>query len=220
MRYLAMGDALCAEAGAPFMAPGSIQRHVRLAEESFKQRIRMQVLARPEYDLARMAELVEDRRAEEYIRESDIIVLSFGHKDLTNTMELYKKEQKEEVWTESLKECKSHIQKISGRIEELKGDKRYTAIWILTHNLYREDSHAEKWLKGCHKHLCCTINPSFHQVIYMDEWLGEKGNDWLTRDGLYLNRYGHEEMAKALHAKGYGPLLEKESAEKADNSSS
>ncbi|MGE8205095.1 GDSL-type esterase/lipase family protein [Heyndrickxia sp. NPDC080065] len=209
MRYLAIGDGLCAGIGAPFLSPSFVYRHARKSEEVLKERVLVSTVARSNYRSKDILDLFENSNVISRIKESQLIVLSAGHQDFIDAMEKYKAEEKEDEFNESLRMSKGNTDDIIQKIRDVKAEEnnKYILTILGLHNPYQNNEKAEKWIKQYNKHIECRCGPPYLNSLNLhDHFKGNEGT-WCTRDRLYPNHLGHEEIAKQLHEIEYSPIL-------------
>lgn len=208
MRYLAIGDGLCAGIGASFLSPGFIHRHARMSEEVLKERVYVTSFARSTYHSNDIYKLLEDTNVKDTIKDSSIIVLSAGHQDYIDAMNKYKENKNETEFFQSLRACKSNIDDIVQKIKDMKSEQndQYMLIILGLHNPYHDDENADKWIKYFNRYMeHMGRKPPIYALNLHQHF---KGNEekWCTRDLLYPNNEGHYELARKLHEIGYGTL--------------
>jgi len=212
MRYLAIGDGLCAGIGASFLSPGFPHRHARMSEEVLKERVYVTNIARSNYRSDDIYKLLEEKRVKDAIINSEIIVLAAGHQDFIDAMNKYKENKNEEEFFQSLKACRSKIDDIVVKIKEIKAEKneKYMLTIIGLHNPFHDNLVAEKWIKNFNRFIGSMASKPPIYPLNMYQMF--KGNEekWCTRDFLFPNNEGHYELAVKLHEIGYESILEKE----------
>jgi lysophospholipase L1-like esterase len=204
MRYLAMGDGLCAGVGASFLAPGFVQRHARLLENSLKERVQLTTIARASNRSKDILELLENSFVAEKVKESELIVLSAGQQDFLDAVKTYRVDGNEEGFQKTLKQCKHNIDDTIYKIKEIKANQSYTITLLGFHNPYHEDPLAEKWMRHFHKHIECRACSSHVQSVNLHQHFKGQEEKWCTKDFLYPNNEGHNEIANKLHELGAG----------------
>jgi lysophospholipase L1-like esterase len=212
MRYLAIGDGLCAGMGAPFLTPGFVQRHARMSEEVVKERVHVTNISRSTHRSNDIHKLLEESNVMDAVRGSKMIVLSAGHQDFIDAMEKYKDNGNEDEFFHCLKSCKSNIDDIVNKMKDIKSEQKekYMITILGLHNPYHDDPAAEKWIKQFNRHMeCIASSPHIHAVNLHSHFKGNH-EDWCTRDFLFPNQAGHQEIANKMHEVGYSAIHEEE----------
>lgn len=212
MRYLAIGDGLCSGMGSSFLSPGFIQRHARMSEEVLKERVHVTSIARSTYRSNDIHKLLDETRVKDAIKESSIIVLSAGHQDFIEAMNKYKENSDEDEFFRSLKGCKNNIDDIVQKVKDIKSENndKYMMTIIGLHNPFHEDPVAEKWIKYFNRYMeCMAGQPHIHAVNVHQHFKGNE-DKWCTRDFLFPNNEGHQELARRMHEIGYQAIQEEE----------
>ncbi|MBS4171860.1 GDSL-type esterase/lipase family protein [Bacillus sp. FJAT-49736] len=210
MRYLAIGDGLCAGTGASFLTPGFTYRHARMAEDVLKERVYVTNVARSTYRSQDILKLLEETRVKDSIKSSGIIVLSAGHQDFIAAMDKYNENNNEEEFFHSLKTCKSNIDDIIQKIKEVKLEQKdkYMLFIIGLHNPYHDNLIAKKWIKILNRQTDCMAGKKHIYAVNLYKHFKGNEDKWCTRDFLYPNNEGHLEIARKLHDLGYEAIQE------------
>ncbi|MGV3464064.1 MAG: SGNH/GDSL hydrolase family protein [Heyndrickxia sp.] len=210
MRYLAIGDGLCAGIGASFLSPGFTHRHARMSEDVLKERVYVTSIARSTHRSKDIYELLEETQVKDAIKDSGIIVLSAGHQDFIDAVNKYKENKNETEFLQILKTCKSNIDDIVQKIKDMKSEQndKYMLIILGMYNPYHNDEMAEKWMKNFNRYMEFLGRKPPIYALKLHQFF--KGNEekWCTRDLLYPNNEGHRELAKKLHEIGYTAVYE------------
>jgi len=210
MRYLAIGDGLCAGIGASFLSPGFTQRHARMMEEILRERVYVTSIARSTYRSSDIYELLEETRVKDAIKDSGIIVLSAGHQDYIDAVNRFKENNNETEFFQLLKTCKSIIDDIVQKIKDMKSaqNDKYMLVILGLHNPYHDDETKEKWIKNFNRYMEFLGRKPPVYALNLHSLF--KGNEekWCTRDLLYPNNEGHRELARKIHEIGYTEIQE------------
>lgn len=209
MRYLAIGDGICAGNGAPFFSPGCIQRHARMSEEILRERVHVRIFARENYQSNDILELIDTPNVHQAIKQSQIIVLSAGQQDFIHAIEKFNENNNKDELNHAFNKCRRNVDDIIFKIRELKDEdrKKHMLIVFGLHNPYPDHRNAEKWVRRYNSHLECRGNIRCVHSVNLHNCLKDNLDAWCTRGYHYPNHIGHIEIAKQLHEVGYQPLL-------------
>ncbi|MEK5522235.1 hypothetical protein B5V89_10575 [Heyndrickxia sporothermodurans] len=208
MRYLAIGDGLCAGHGAPFLSPSFVHRHARLAERNLRERVFVTNVAAANNHANDILQSLSDPNIMRSIKQSDMIVLSAGHQDLQTAKKKYDETGNEEEFIHESRKCRSTIDDIIRGIRDLKEEQEdnYMLIILGLHNPYPNDPLADKWVQRINRYIECRANRRCLKTINLQQHLQDKLDNWCTSDNLYPNHLGHIEIANRLHEIGYDSI--------------
>jgi lysophospholipase L1-like esterase len=207
MKYLAIGDGLCAGKGTSLFTPSFVYQHARMSEEVLSERIPVMTRAHSSYRSNDILELLDEEDNIREIKESQIIVLSAGHNDFLDAFERNENENDEDFY-QAYRKSKSNLDDIINKICKVKKEENdnYMLAIIGPHNSFEHHDQAEKWINKYNNYIQCRAHSPCVYSVNLDHHFKDQIENWCTRDRHYPNYLGHVEIAKKLHEYGYEHL--------------
>lgn len=205
--YVALGDSLTVGVGANYH-PGFVPRYQRMIEEQMKQRVFVQMYARPGATTGEILALMNNPQVKFDLSRATIITLSAGGNDFIQAAEKYLKSKEKKVLEEALHAARNNIAAIINHIRNLKADSK-SAYMIRVLDLYNpmpQVAIVDKWVRLFNRHIrkCCAQGNIGVTNLYAA--FKDSEERLLSADKIHPNQQGYQVIAEELNKLGYASL--------------